>query len=204
MASNADSTKPTILVVHGAWHNPAHFKPLMDLLEAHGYETICPQQPSDGATPPTVTLYEDAQTIRSTLADLIEPQGKNVIVAMHSYGGVVGTEAVDETLGAKQRQIRGLSGGVTHLVYLCSFLLSEGNSLGYAFGGQLPPFIKTEVSDLHSRQGLECSSLILSPLHNPSPLPSLTFLAPMNTRRHSPTPFSPPLLPCHAAGLNQQ
>ncbi len=65
---------------------------------------------------------------------------------MHSYGGVVGTEAVDETLGAKQRQIKGLSGGVTQLLYLCAFLLSEGNSLGSAFGGQLPPFIKTEVS----------------------------------------------------------
>ena len=122
----------------------------MDLLEADDYETNCPDQPSTGAMPATVTLYEDAQTIHSTLADLIEPQGKNVIVVMHSYGGVVGTEAVGETLVAEQCQAKGLSVSVTHLVYLCAFLLSEDNSLGSTFGGQLPPFIKTEVSDLLS------------------------------------------------------
>lgn len=65
---------------------------------------------------------------------------------MHSYGGVVGTEALDESLGIKERQIKGLSRGVTQLLYLCALLLSKDNSLASAFGGQLPPYIKIGVS----------------------------------------------------------
>jgi len=47
----------------------------------------------------------DAKFIRSELTKHIEDEGKNVIVVMHSYGGVVGTEAVHESLGKKAREV---------------------------------------------------------------------------------------------------
>ena len=89
-------------------------------------------------------MYEDAAVIRAEATKLVEA-GKDVIVLMHSYGGVVGTEAIHEDLSKSSRQAKGLSGGVTSLLYMCAFVLPVGASLGTAFGGQLPPFIKTEV-----------------------------------------------------------
>jgi hypothetical protein len=37
---------------------------------------------------------------------------------MHSYGGIVGSEAIAEELGKKQRQLKGLKGGVTRLLHV--------------------------------------------------------------------------------------
>ncbi|MCJ1377259.1 hypothetical protein MMC17_000351 [Xylographa soralifera] len=137
-------TKPTVLFVHGSWHSPAHFQPVKELFEAHGYPTECPCQPSFNANPASTNLEEDAKAIRSALDKLVVDEGKDVIVVMHSYGGVVGTQAVDASLGKKARQNKGLAGGVIHLLYLCAFILPLGDSLGSALGGGLPPFIKVE------------------------------------------------------------
>lgn len=138
-------TKPVIFFIHGSWHSPKHFKPVRDLFESEGYPTECPCLPTFDAKPP-ISLPDDAKCIRSELNKLIEEQGKDVIVTMHSYGGVVGTEAVHESLGRKFRESKNLPGGVVHLVYICAFVLPLGSSLGSALGGGLPPFIPIEVS----------------------------------------------------------
>ena len=119
----------------------------MNILEAAGYPTACPLQPSYGADPPTTNLYDDAAVIHSAARSLVN-EGKYVVVAMHSYGGCVGTQAITKDLATKQRAEKGLPGGVVRLFYICAFLLPMGDSLGSAFGGNLPPFIKTEVRDL--------------------------------------------------------
>lgn len=90
-------------------------------------------------------MYEDAECIRNELERLVE-DGTEVIVVLHSYGGVVGTEAVHESLGKKQRAAEGKKGGVIGLLYMCAFVLPEGVSIASAFGGQLPPYIVIEVS----------------------------------------------------------
>ena len=140
------ATKPTVLFIHGSWHSPKHFRPVRDLFEDAGYPTECPCQPSFDTKPPTTYMYEDAKAIRAELNKLIEDQGKDVIVAMHSYGGVVGTEAVDESLGKKVRESKGLPGGVLELLYICAFVLKPGDSLASTFAGDFPPFIPVEVS----------------------------------------------------------
>jgi len=137
--------KPTLLILHGAWHHPDHFAPLIKLLTAAGYETICPVQPSYNANPATKTLLDDALFVRSLLTDVVEKDGKEVIVIMHSYGGMVGTEAVTESLSRKWRSEKGEQGGVVKLLYMCAFLLRKGQSLATPLGGQLPPFIPVEV-----------------------------------------------------------
>ena len=91
------------------------------------------------------TMYDDAALIRSELSKLVEGEGRNVIVVMHSYGGIVGTEAVDASLAKKPREEKGLPGGVLRLLYMTALLLPIGASLGSAVGGQLPPFIPIEV-----------------------------------------------------------
>lgn len=141
------STKPTVLFVHGSWHNPNHFRRVRDLFEANGFPTSCPLHPSVGQLPP-IGLMEDAQLIRDELKRLIEIEEKDVLVFAHSYGGVVTAQAVDREFGKKEREAKGLvkKGGVLHLVYMCAFVLALGDSLGSALGGNLPPFIPVDVS----------------------------------------------------------
>lgn len=114
--ASVSPTKPTIFFIHGAWHSPKHFQPVRELLESEGYPTECPCQPTFNAIPPT-SLDDDVKAIQSELDKLIEEQGKDVTVVMHSYGGVVGTEAVHESLGKKARESNSLPGGVLRLLY---------------------------------------------------------------------------------------
>ena len=136
--------KPIVIFVHGAWHSPAHFEAVRDLFEADGFPTECPTQPSFGG-PPTVTLYDDAERIRSVIEKSVKSEGRDIILAMHSYGGIVGTQAADESFSEASRESQGLEGGVILLLYMCAFLLPLGDSLGSAFGGKLPPFITVHV-----------------------------------------------------------
>jgi pimeloyl-ACP methyl ester carboxylesterase len=141
----AATQKPTILFVHGSWHNPNHFTPIRTLFESQGFHTECPLQATYNAKPhSTLSLKDDVEVIQATLTELVN-HGKEVIVVMHSYGGVLGTEAVLESFGKTACQKKGLPGGVTRLLYLAAFVLPLGASLTTIFG-DLPPFIKVEVS----------------------------------------------------------
>src|SRR5882757_9314808 len=136
------ASKPVVYILHGAWHSPSCFDLVKEKLEALGYTVICPQQPSTGATPPTKTLQDDAALVRAELELLIE-HGQEVVLVMHSYGGVVGTQAATG-LGKAERTKRGQRGGIIKLFYACSFLLPLGYDLCTPLGGELAPFIKAE------------------------------------------------------------
>lgn len=70
--------------------------------------------------------------------------GKEVVVVMHSYGGVVGTEAL-HGLGLENRKTAGNAGGVKRMIFLTAFIPQLGQSLAGIFGGKLPPFIEVKV-----------------------------------------------------------
>ena len=72
-------------------------------------------------------------------------KGKDVIVVCHSYGGVLASEAIHQSLSRKVRAAEGKEGGVVHIVYLCAFIIPEGESLASALGGSLPPYITLRV-----------------------------------------------------------
>lgn len=129
---------PTIIHVQGSFQIPEVYKKLVDGLVAKGYPTIHPTLPScsdiDSPEFPQRTLIDDALKIRSELIRQIEYGGKTVIVVMHSYGGLVGSEAIPEELSYSKRQGQGLPGGVIHLYFYTAFLLEEGQSVISAFG----------------------------------------------------------------------
>lgn len=72
--------------------------------------------------------------VRAELGRLIEQEGKIVLMVQHSYGGLVGSEAVIERLSYEKRQALGLPGGVFHLFLYAAFLLDEGQSVLGAYG----------------------------------------------------------------------
>jgi pimeloyl-ACP methyl ester carboxylesterase len=143
----ASSINPTVLFVHGSWHSPKHFERVRSVLEASGFPTECPSLPTINAnpTPPVVSIEDDVKAVQELLNKLIDEDSKEVVVAMHSYGGVVGSQAVLETWSRKARNAQGLSGGVVHLLYICALLVPPGQSPVSFLGGELPPFVKVEV-----------------------------------------------------------
>ena len=114
------TTLPTVVLVHGAFAESASWNGVIADLQRRGYAVIAVANPLRG-------LQHDADYLRSVLDSLSGP----VVVAGHSYGGSVMSEAAD---GAP---------GVTALVYVASFNLEIGEStaeLAAKFsGGELGP-----------------------------------------------------------------
>lgn len=89
-------SKPVVVVSHGAWHVPAHYEPIVAPLREAGYEVLVPQHFSVSTNmkqDPGDALHRDAAAIAQILRDVTN-SGKDVILLMHSYGGVAGCEAV--------------------------------------------------------------------------------------------------------------
>ena len=122
------STSPIIVFVHGAWHFPATYAKFVSALRSSGHEVRVPTLTTmNGDRPPTSSLETDSALIHNTVEQLANA-GEVVIVVMHSYGGMVGTNGLRD-LGQAERAEKGLPGGVSHLVYVCAFALPEGGSM---------------------------------------------------------------------------
>lgn len=118
------STKPTVVLVHGAWHVPASYDKLTTSLRLAGYEVHVPLLTSmNGTKSPDGDLVTDTALIRSCVEGLVE-DGRTVIALLHSYGGQVGSNAL-HGLSFHTRAKQGLGGGVSNLIYMCGFILPE-------------------------------------------------------------------------------
>ena len=81
-------SKPTFVCVHGAWHSRKCFDHIKTILSDRGYDCICPSLPSTGRDnyPTDYDFTEDVKAIRAPIIDLVKD--KDVIVVLHSYGGI--------------------------------------------------------------------------------------------------------------------
>lgn len=118
----------TVVLVHGAWHTPPNYQSYADALQAQGFKVHLPHLPTcSGALPPTASLADDVAHVREVVKSAVGA-GEHVLMIMHSYGGAVGTGAV-EGLSLAERSAAGLSGGVVHLLYLCAYILTPGSTI---------------------------------------------------------------------------
>ncbi|KZL69897.1 alpha/beta-hydrolase [Colletotrichum tofieldiae] len=141
------SSKPTFIFVPGAWHCATKFLPVTSELEALGYTTRSIQLPCFGAEPPLADFWPDVTAVRQEIQKVID-DGHDVVLFMHSYGGIIGCEAC-RGLDKTARQKQGKPGGVVRLVFCAAFLAPEGVSLfDMLQGNPLPWFI---VSDDNMR-----------------------------------------------------
>jgi pimeloyl-ACP methyl ester carboxylesterase len=101
------TTKPTIVLVHGAWADGSSWDGVTRALQSQGYTVLVPPNLLRGLT-------EDAAYIASFLAQ--RTSGPVVLVG-HSYGGAVITNA-----GAA-------AGDVRALVYVNAFMPDEGETV---------------------------------------------------------------------------
>jgi len=101
-----------VLLVHGAWHGAWCWEPVVAGLTERGVPAVAIDLPGHGDDAGALTdLHADAERVRNALDGFDEP----VILAGHSYGGIVNTEA-------------GVHSNVADLVYVAAFNLDEGES----------------------------------------------------------------------------
>ncbi|WP_256517664.1 alpha/beta fold hydrolase [Paractinoplanes aksuensis] len=116
--SRPSAQKPTVVLVHGAFADSSSWNGVVKRLLRDGYPVVAASNPLRG-------LHSDAQYVRTVLASVKGP----IVLAGHSYGGSVMSEAAD---GDKD---------VKALVYIASFAPDKGEStsgLAAKFpGGQL-------------------------------------------------------------------
>ncbi|MGY1733125.1 alpha/beta fold hydrolase [Geodermatophilus sp. SYSU D01045] len=104
-------TQPTVVLVHGAFADSSSWNGVITRLRANGYPVV-------GVANPLRALAGDAEYLRHVLDCVDGP----IVLAGHSYGGSVMSEAAD---GHPR---------VRALVYVASFLLEEGESTGELAG----------------------------------------------------------------------
>ncbi|KAF4811522.1 putative methylesterase 11 [Colletotrichum siamense] len=139
------ATKPTFIFVPGAWHCATRFRPVTSQLEALGYNTVSVQLPSYGANPPLKDFEPDVAAIREAIGKAVD-NSEEVVLFMHSYGGVVGSEAC-RGLDTATRKREGKPGGIFRLIFCAAFLLPEGVSLIDMLQGQPLPWFRLSEND---------------------------------------------------------
>jgi pimeloyl-ACP methyl ester carboxylesterase len=101
------ATKPTIVLIHGAWADGTSWQHVIPLLESEGYVVTCAQIP-------LTSVADDVGTAKR----LIDGQPGPVVVAGHSYGGMVMTGAAADNPNVKA------------IVYLSAFAPDVGEAIG--------------------------------------------------------------------------
>jgi alpha-beta hydrolase superfamily lysophospholipase len=88
------STKPTVVIVPGAWQPADAFEPFAEQLKSAGYPALVVPVPSVGGTEtPLAGLKEDSQAVSVIIRQLAD-EARDIVLLCHSYGGVVGSCAV--------------------------------------------------------------------------------------------------------------
>jgi pimeloyl-ACP methyl ester carboxylesterase len=106
-----EGTIPTVVLVHGAWHEPWHWHEIGSRLARRGIRVDAVDLPSH--RPGHGDLHDDATAIRSVL-----DRHQDAVVVAHSYGGIPATE------GATGHP------AVRRLVYLSAYMADENEHLG--------------------------------------------------------------------------
>ncbi|KAJ5495524.1 hypothetical protein N7539_000640 [Penicillium diatomitis] len=146
---------PIFVFVPGAWHSPDTFEMVRAVLSQRGHESQAVALPSVGASEPFQTgLFADIVHVHKHLRALVE-QGRKIVLVMHSYGGMVGSGAV-EGLSYLQGRRNHEHGGVIMAVWLSAFVTPAGKSLLEMIGGQwLPWMVLSDPDDGYCRSSDE-------------------------------------------------
>lgn len=135
-------SKPTIIFVPGAWIPKASYASFLDALGKEGFPIHYAPYPSfDPVDSLNVSCYQDTEVLRNDVfKPLVEDQGKDVVVLMHSYASMPGSAAASGFSKA-ERVRNSLAGGVVGLVCIGAFLVPQGLSCAGLQGGKLPDWI---------------------------------------------------------------
>ncbi|VUC27905.1 unnamed protein product [Clonostachys rosea] len=123
------SSKPTIVIVPGAWQKPAVWTSFQEKLKGAGYPTeYIKLKTVGGEELPLAGLEDDVAEVRTVL-DKLSSSGKRAVLLCHSYGGIVGSNSVEG------------SNAVDAMIYLSAFMIPKDKSLADMLGGDSPSWM---------------------------------------------------------------
>ncbi|KAK6362468.1 hypothetical protein LTS17_012832 [Exophiala oligosperma] len=138
--------KPVIVIVPASFSPPSLYRDVVERLGDTGFKTIVIDLPSIGSRAPLAgaTMTDDVNCIRSITNELVD-DGKDIILVMHSYGGICGTESTKGVSKVEREKLR-KEGGIIRLLYISSPVPEVGGSIASQMGANMPDFITVEVS----------------------------------------------------------
>lgn len=121
--------EPVIVLVHDMWHTPGVYGSYLTALQQATFTVYCPQLPTCNLSLPLDkrTVTNDLFALSGLLKSLLVA-GKKVIMIMHGYGGILGSN-IPRTWSFDYRAGRGKLGGIIHLLYMCAYILPSGHSI---------------------------------------------------------------------------
>lgn len=144
----------TVVICSGAWPLAKFFEGLVAAFEAKQQLVICRIPDSypayDSDNPPTAN--PDSVYLRKKVLEPLLEQGKDIVLFMHSYGGVYGPASL-EGISKKERKAKGMKGGVVALVFCAAFIAPKGTTALAAMNiapENLPPWIDYDVTHLRT------------------------------------------------------
>ena len=135
---SSNMSSPTIVLVPGAFHVDSAMDILGAQLAQAGYNTRTFGLLT--VNRPRLTVNDDAKALRlALLHPLIEEQGKDIVLYLHSYAGFPGSVATGG-LSKAERLAAGKPGGILGLIYQSAFVPKPGNTLLQMIGGSYAPW----------------------------------------------------------------
>ncbi|KAI1161750.1 alpha/beta-hydrolase [Nemania serpens] len=162
------SSSPTLVFVHGAWHQPSCYSKITKILQRrHGLKCVSPALPSTTGNP-DATFKDDIDVVREAISREVSA-GTDVVVIAHSYGGSVGNSAIKgfarlrEQWQAASQKASGSRDRPTsatgHVVGL--ILIASGFTLtGLAF---MDPFLGRPPPSWHVNRETGYAEIVMSP-----------------------------------------
>jgi pimeloyl-ACP methyl ester carboxylesterase len=150
MASAQQNTGPGVvyLIVPGSFTLPQVYDKVVEEVRARGLQadTIGLLSANEGTRLPPPKMEDDAAHIRTAIISVLDhPETpKNVVLTVHSYGGIPGTTALSG-LGSADRAAAGKTTAVIGIVYLASFIPAVGESVRSIMGQNMPEANMTGV-----------------------------------------------------------
>ena len=138
----------TVVLVTGAFHVDSAMDILVAQLQQAGFNTrikglVTVNQPS-------LTIKDDVTALQEDiLQPLIEQQGKDIVLYLHSYAGFPGSTAIGG-LSKKERSATGHQGGVVGLIYQSAFIPQQGDALLKLIDGSYAPWQSPDVRPISS------------------------------------------------------
>jgi pimeloyl-ACP methyl ester carboxylesterase len=148
-STNTMVNKPVFVFVPGAWHAAEVWSKVSSLLKEQGYNSVSISLPTTSGDN-TLSLVDDVKATQEAI-QAETSQGRNVVVVVHSYGGVVGESAI-KSFTAKDGTASSNAGHVIGLFVIASGFAQPGMVFLDGSGGKPPPMWRLDPSGFSELQ----------------------------------------------------